>query len=65
MHFFVIVMANWPPTNNENKGVIPAQPGIQNNIKDLDSCFRRNDKNGTFYFLSNYLIYKENFWRAR
>ena len=46
-------MANWPPTSNENKGVIPAQAGIQNNIEELDSCFRRNDKNGTFYFLSN------------
>jgi hypothetical protein len=46
-------MANWPPTNIENKGVIPAQAGIQDNIKEVDSCFRRNDKNGTFYFLRN------------
>jgi hypothetical protein len=37
-------MANRPPTNNENKGVIPAQAGIQNNILEMDSCFRRNDK---------------------
>jgi len=48
-----LVMANWPPANNENKGVIPAQAGFQNNIEELDSCFRRNDKNGTFYFLRN------------
>ncbi len=44
-------MANWPPTNIENKGVIPAQAGIQDNIEEVDSCFRRNDKNGTFSFL--------------
>jgi len=51
-------MANWPPANNKNKGVIPAQAGIQNNIEELDSRLRRNDKNGTFYFLTN-LITKE------
>ena len=44
-------MANWPPTNIENKGVIPVQAGIQDNIEEVDSCFRRNDKNGTFSFL--------------
>ena len=37
-------MANWLPTNHENKSVIPAQAGIQNNSKVVDSCFRRNDK---------------------
>jgi hypothetical protein len=46
-------VANWRPTNNENKGVIPAQAGIQNNTEELDSCFRRNDTNGIIYFLCN------------
>ncbi len=32
------------PANHENKGVIPAQAGIQNNIREMDSCFRKNDK---------------------
>jgi hypothetical protein len=31
------------PTNHENKAVIPAQAGIQYNIEEIDSCFRRND----------------------
>lgn len=38
------------PRTHENKGVIPAQAGIQDNIKEMDSCFRTNDKNGPSYF---------------
>jgi hypothetical protein len=26
-------------TNHENKGVIPAQAGIQNNMEEVDSCW--------------------------
>jgi hypothetical protein len=37
-------------TNHENKGVIPAQAGIQNNIEEVDSCFRRNNKKWYFLF---------------
>jgi len=46
-------MTGSSPANHENKSVIPAQAGIQNNIKGIDSCFRRNDNNDPSYFLSN------------
>ena len=43
-------MTGSSPTKDENKGVIPAQAGIQNNIEEMDSCFRRNDKKGDSLF---------------
>jgi len=46
-------MTGSSPANHENKSVIPAQAGIQNNIKGMDSCFRRNDNNDPSYFLGN------------
>jgi len=50
-------MTTASPTNDENKNVIPAQAGIQEKPKTLDSCFYRNDKlpvnSSTFYFQRN------------
>jgi len=46
-------MTGSSPANHENKGVIPAQAGIQKNIKGMDSCFRRNDNNDPSYFIGN------------
>jgi hypothetical protein len=43
-------MTGSTPANNKNKAVIPAQAGIQYNIEEIDSCFRRNDKILHFLF---------------
>ena len=37
-------MTNSSPTNDKNRGVIPAKAGIQEKSKPPDSCFHRNDK---------------------
>jgi len=50
-------MTGSTPANNENKAVIPAQAGIQYNIEEIDSCFRRNDKIWHFLFSTSFQFF--------